>query len=264
MNLGGDRYPKIQMRSEQARRWAKMRRGSAAQPSAAPPGGAAEFVGHYMQADGEHAASLKRAGIVALIFHFLVLMLVVPMAGPDVVPFEQTSAITVKRYTPPAAPKQVQKKVATKKRATVVPIPDPTPEDPEPIEPEEGMEVELGEFDVEFAVGEPMGAPAGAGARQGAYRAGDGGVASPVVVRQVDPEYTPEATRKGIQGEVWIEAVVDTEGRVIEPRLLRGLPDEELNRRAMEAIQRWVFRPGMKDGQPVPVIAVFTVTYRLH
>ena len=87
---------------------------------------------------------------------------------------------------------------------------------------------------------------------------------SPEIIRQVDPEYTPEATRRGIQGEVWIEAIVDIDGTVVEPRLLRGLPDEELNRRAMEAIQAWIFRPGMKDGQPVPVIAVFTVTYRLH
>ena len=63
---------------------------------------------------------------------------------------------------------------------------------------------------------------------------------------------------------MWIEAVVDVNGQVVEPKLLRGLPDDELNRRAMEAIQRWEFRPGMKDGQPVPVLAVFTVTYRLH
>lgn len=263
MNLGGDRYRKIEVRSEQSRRWAKLRRESAG-AVAAPAGGGAELVGGYLKPDEERIDSLKRAGIVALVVHFIALMLVIPMAGPDVVPIERTSAITVKRYTPPAPPKQVQKKVATKKRASVVPIPDPTPDDPEPIEPEEGAELELGDFDVEFAIGEPVGAPAGMGARQGAYRAGDGGVASPIVVRQVDPEYTPEATRKGIQGEVWIEAVVDVEGRVVEPRLLRGLPDEELNRRAMEAIQRWVFRPGMKDGQPVPVIAVFTVTYRLH
>lgn len=263
MNLGGDRYRKIQVRSEQSRRWARLRRDRVREPTTAASGGA-ELVGEYLQPDEERVDSLKRAGIVALVFHFLALMLVIPMAGPDVIPLERTAAITVKRYQPPAPPKQVQKKVAAKKRATVVPIPDPTPDDPEPIEPEEGAEFEAGEFDADFAIGEPIGAPSGMGARQGAYRAGDGGVASPVVVRQVDPEYTPEATRKGIQGEVWIEAVVDTEGRVVEPRLLRGLPDEELNRRAMEAIQRWVFRPGMKDGQPVPVIAVFTVTYRLH
>ena len=55
-----------------------------------------------------------------------------------------------------------------------------------------------------------------------------------------------------------------SQGGAREPRLLRGLPDDELNQRAIAAIQSWVFRPGMKDGQPIPVIAVFTVTYRLH
>lgn len=263
MNLGGDRYAKIQVRSAQAKRWAKLRRENTQVPTA-PPGRGAEMVSEYLRPDEERIDTLKRAGIFALLFHFLVLMLVIPLAGPDAIPIERTAAITVKRYSPPSPPKQVQKKTATKKRATVVPIPDPTPEDPEPIEPEEGAEFEAGEFDAEFAVGEPVGGPRGMGARQGALRAGEGGVASPVVLRQFDPEYTPEATRKGIQGEVWIEAVVDIEGKVVEPRLLRGLPDEELNRRAMAAIQQWVFRPGMKDGQPVPVIAVFTVTYRLH
>lgn len=263
MNLGGERYRKIQVRSEQSRRWARLRRKDATVPHA-PPGSGVEVSKTYLEHDGGRDDTLKRAGIFAILFHFLLFLLVIPMRGPEVIEAERTAATIVKRYQPPAPPQQQQKK-QQKKKAAVVPIPDPTPDDPEPIEIEEGDSYELGDADQEFFVGDPGGVPNGVpGARAGAVRAGEGGVASPVVLRQVDPEYTPEATRRGIQGEVWIEAVVDTEGRVVEPRLLRGLPDEELNRRAMEAIQRWQFKPGMKDGQPVAVIAVFTVTYRLH
>jgi TonB family protein len=58
--------------------------------------------------------------------------------------------------------------------------------------------------------------------------------------------------------------VVMTDGTVSDPKLIRGLPDDELNQRALAAILKWTFKPGMKDGREVPVIALFTVTYRIH
>ncbi len=262
MNLGGNRYPKLQLRDEKSRRWAKMRLESDKVPTA-PAGAGAEVFREYLDEDNEErTVSLKKSGVFALAAHFVAFLLVIPAAIPEAVELERTVATVVKRYTPPAPPAKA-KKTKRKKSASVVPIPDPTPDDPEPIEPE-ASDVDMGEFDDEFAIGDPMGIPGAGGLRGQAFRAGDGGVLSPQVVRRIDPEYTPEATRKGIQGEVWIEAVVDVDGSVVEPRLLRGLPDEELNARAMEAIQRWIFKPGMKDGVAVPVIAVFTVTYRLH
>jgi len=262
MNLGGHRYRKIHITSDQARRWAKMRRDNTSVPTS-PPGAGVKLVDEYLVPDDDQNVRWKKAGVIALVVHFLAFLLVIPQRVPEVVPMDRTRATVVRRYTPPAPPAKA-KKTRRKKKAAVVPIPEPTPDDPEPIEPEESDD-DYGDFDDEFVVGDPTGVPGvSSGARDGAYRAGEGGIMSPEVIRQVDPEYTPDATRKGIQGEVWIEAVVDVDGRVVEPRLLRGLPDEELNRRAMEAIQRWVFKPGRKDGEAVPVIAIFTVTYRLH
>lgn len=102
------------------------------------------------------------------------------------------------------------------------------------------------------------------GQAEAAHRIEEEGVTAPKLIRTVLPEYTPEATRAGIQGEVYIEAVVTAEGKVVEPKLVRGLEDEELNRRALESIVEWQFEPGLKDGEPVPVIALFTVTFRIH
>ena len=93
---------------------------------------------------------------------------------------------------------------------------------------------------------------------------GSGGLIAPIKLTEVLPEYTPSATRAGIQGDVYIEAVVMIDGTVAEPKLLRGLPDDDLNQRALEAVSKWTFKPGYKDGHPVPVIAMFTVTYRIH
>ena len=58
--------------------------------------------------------------------------------------------------------------------------------------------------------------------------------------------------------------MVTKRGTVAEPKLVRGLPDNELNCRALRAITEWTFAPGMKDGEPVDVIALFTLTYRIH
>jgi len=261
MDLGGGKYPRLSLRSAQHKRWAKMRAESTHEASSAP-GQGAQVVTEYFSESAEREVTLKKAGIAALVFHFIAFLLIIPARELEVVPLDRTAATVVKRYTPPAPPVKA-KKVKQKKKTTPIPIPDPTPNDPEPIEPDDTAYAEFGDMDEDFAFGMPSGIP-GVGLRGSAVRAGDGGVMSPEIIRQVDPEYTPEATRRGIQGEVWIEAIVDVDGKVVEPRLLRGLPDDELNRRAMDAIQSWVFRPGMKDGEPIPVIAVFTVTYRLH
>ena len=254
-------YRKIQLRSDRARRWSDMRRARG--PAVSPPGvGADELLASYLAGDADQRP-VKWATVSALLVHFFVFLLVVPETIPEPLRVDAPSAtLIVRRYKPPAPPARAKK--TRKKMAAVVPIPDPTPDEPEAIEPE-ASDFDFGDFDAEFAIGLPDAPPGLSGsARSGAFRAGAGGVAPPVVVRQVDPEYTPDATRRGVQGEVWIEAVVDTEGRVVEPRLLRGLSDDELNRRALEAIQQWLFQPGMKDGSAVPVIAVFTVTFRLH
>ncbi|MFW6198222.1 MAG: energy transducer TonB [Acidobacteriota bacterium] len=266
MNLGRESssYRKVRLRSEQSRRWAKMRKQRDDAPPEPQSHDAAAMVSEYLVGDDEDSKSLKWAGVAAIIAHFILFLVVIPVAQPEPVEYERTAAVVVKRYQPPSPPAKA-KKTKPKKKKTRVPIPDPTPDEPEPIEIEETGDYEYGEFDADYMVGAPDGVPGvSSGARDGAFRAGEGGIISPEILRQVDPEYTPEATRRGIQGEVWIEAVVDAQGRVQDPRLLRGLPDEELNQRAMEAIRRWEFRPGTKDGEPVPVIAVFTVTYRLH
>ena len=100
--------------------------------------------------------------------------------------------------------------------------------------------------------------------RRVAEQIGTNGLVAPVLISTVLPEYTPEATAAGILGDVYIDAVVTVEGNVVEPKLIRGLPDDELNRRALEAITKWTFEPGTKDDEPVPVIALFTVTFRIH
>ncbi len=205
---------------------------------------------------------LKVAGLWALVAHFVLFFIVIPSRAAEPIPIENAIAATVlMRWEPPAAPSRPKK--TTKRPVNPVPVPDPTPRDPEPIF-EEMSEMDLGDPDTEFSVGLPNAPPGPPSTRGRAISMGEGGLSSPVVIRKIVPEYSPEATRRGIQGTVYIEAVITEDGRVVEPRLIHGLPDDELNARAMEAILDWTFKPGTKDGKPVAVIATFTMDFTIH
>jgi TonB family protein len=222
---------------------------------------APELMREYLNAAIDRK-DLKVAAIWTLVFHFLLFWIVIPTARVEPIPLTNQMATTiVKRYQPPAPPSRPKKSV--KKKTNPIPIPDPTPDDPEPLIDEES-EVEFDDPDADWDVGLPNAPPGPRGARDGAVAMGSGGLIAPVQILTVLPEYTPSATRNGVQGDVYIEAVVMEDGTVTDPKLIRGLPDEELNQRALDAIVKWTFKPGLKDGKPVPVIALFTVTFRIH
>lgn len=98
--------------------------------------------------------------------------------------------------------------------------------------------------------------------RADAVQMGAPGLVPPRMLTRELPEYTEAAREAGIEGDVYIEAVVTTEGTVVEPILIRGLPDDELNQRALAAVSEWTFEPGVQDDEPVDVLALFTVTFR--
>ncbi len=101
----------------------------------------------------------------------------------------------------------------------------------------------------------------GGGFGGGAFRVG-GGVTAPVPIYRVEPEYTEEARKAKYQGTVVLYCVVDPDGLVRNVRVMRSL-GLGLDEKAVEAVKQWKFRPGMKDGRPVPVTASIEVTFRL-
>jgi protein TonB len=62
--------------------------------------------------------------------------------------------------------------------------------------------------------------------------------------------YPPELRKAKIEGSVTLVFVLSEEGRVEEPRVENSSrPDFE--KPALDAIRKWRFRPGEKDGQAV-------------
>lgn len=87
------------------------------------------------------------------------------------------------------------------------------------------------------------------------YKPGaDSGVTLPQVVTEVKPDYTPEAMQAKIQGTLWLRAVVLASGDVGDVAVTHSLDKEHgLDQQAINAARQWKFRPGTKDGKPVPV-----------
>jgi TonB family protein len=109
--------------------------------------------------------------------------------------------------------------------------------------------------------GAGYGAGTGGGSGGGAYRVG-GGVSAPAVLFKVEPEYSEEARKAKFQGTVVLSIVVDPSGKARDVRVIRPL-GLGLDEKAIEAVMKWRFKPGLKDGNPVPVQATVEVNFRL-
>jgi len=109
--------------------------------------------------------------------------------------------------------------------------------------------------------GPGVGPGSGGGFGGGAYRIG-GGVTAPTVLLKVEPEYSEEARKAKWQGAVMLSLVVDENGTPQQIKVTRSL-GLGLDQKAIEAVQKWRFKPGLKDGKPVAVIANIEVNFRL-
>jgi TonB family protein len=88
------------------------------------------------------------------------------------------------------------------------------------------------------------------------------GVTAPQVLAKTDPEYTEEARVAKYSGTVVLYLEITPEGVAQNIRVVRTL-GLGLDEKAVEAIGKWRFKPGTKDGEPVTVMANIEVNFRL-
>jgi protein TonB len=89
------------------------------------------------------------------------------------------------------------------------------------------------------------------------------GVASPSVVSSVQPKYTEEAKKAKLEGTVVITGVVDRKGRACGKWSVRQSLGPGMDESAVAAVSRWLFKPGLQNGEPAPVIVTIEVNFRL-
>lgn len=89
-----------------------------------------------------------------------------------------------------------------------------------------------------------------------------GEVPEPRKIKHVNPSYPDAAKRARVQGIVILECTIDTQGRVSNVNVLRGVP--LLDQAAIDAVRQWVYTPTLLGGAPVPVIMTVTVNFKLN
>jgi protein TonB len=78
----------------------------------------------------------------------------------------------------------------------------------------------------------------------------------------VRPVYPEIARIARVEGTVIMEAVLDTNGRVTQLRVLKTVP--MLEQAAVDAVRQWRYTPSLYGGHPVSVLMTITVRFALQ
>jgi protein TonB len=90
-----------------------------------------------------------------------------------------------------------------------------------------------------------------------------GNVSRPEKISGNPPVYTEMARKARLQGVVIVEAIIDEHGGVVNARILKGLP-MGLDKAAIDAVQRWKFKPATLAGRAVKVYYTLTVNFQVQ
>jgi len=189
---------------------------------------------------------LKVATIIGVVFHTLLLGVVFPTIKFKVPDTGKKIIYTIRPYVPP--PKtEIRRQIERVEQVKKVPLPDPTPEEPEPIrEPEPVEQEDLPDIpeDAIVMVGIPEGPPA---ARP--QRIGQAGITEPKKIHEVKPEYPVLARSAGLQGEVILDITIGETGDVSDIQILKGL-GMGLTEAAVNAVGQWKYEPARLGAAP--------------
>lgn len=203
----------------------------------------------------------KYAAVFAILAHFIFFGLIFPHSDYSI-PDEARTAVILKKYEPPK--QQPRERKVVRKRVAPVPIPDPTPDVPEPIVMDETLfEPPILPPEAEFVADLPVSSPLPSDFYQ-AYDIGTDNLIAPRPRRRVQPRYDRDRARRGVQGTVDIQVVITEHGLIGFAQVINGTNDDELDRLALEAVRQWEFSPAVLDQRPVPVRAVVTINYRIY
>lgn len=86
----------------------------------------------------------------------------------------------------------------------------------------------------------------------------------PVQVTTVQPEYPPLAQRAGVEGAVWINVLVDKEGKVRDVKIVKDSgANAGFEEAAVKAAYQCVWKPAIANGQPIALWITYKVEFKL-
>ncbi len=85
----------------------------------------------------------------------------------------------------------------------------------------------------------------------------------PRYARDFQPLYPPAEQRLGNAGKVTVRVLIGTDGRVKQVERIEASSDAFFRATETQALRKWRFRPGTRDGMPQEVWRTMTVTFVL-
>jgi protein TonB len=104
--------------------------------------------------------------------------------------------------------------------------------------------------------------PGSGGNTGGGPRRIGGGVSAPVLIYSVEPEFSEEARKAKVAGNVLGNLWVDTNGLPSHVHVIRGV-GMGLDEKAVEAVKQYKFKPAMENGKPVLVELNVEVNFQI-
>jgi len=96
----------------------------------------------------------------------------------------------------------------------------------------------------------------------GGLRRIGGGVSAPILIHEVEPEFSEEARKAKAQGNVLVNLWVGADGVPSHVRVVRGV-GMGLDEKAIEAVKQYKFKPAMESGKPVTVELNVEVNFQI-
>jgi len=87
--------------------------------------------------------------------------------------------------------------------------------------------------------------------------------AKPVYRRTPPPNYPKLARKRGYQGTVILEVLVDRGGRAAELRIITSTGYPILDRAAVKSVKNWLFEPGMRGNRKVEMWVRVPIRFQL-
>ena len=87
-------------------------------------------------------------------------------------------------------------------------------------------------------------------------------MARAMLKKRIEPEYPADAKSAGVHGTVVLEAMIGTDGRIHDLRVVSA-PAASLAASSFAAVSQWEYRPYLMGGRAVPVQTTVTVTFSL-
>ncbi|MCW5206577.1 energy transducer TonB [Desulfobulbus sp. F5] len=88
--------------------------------------------------------------------------------------------------------------------------------------------------------------------------------AAPLYASNPPPEYPPQARRRGLQGVVTLEALIDVSGRVADLRPFSSSGHGILDKAALKSVRSWQFTPGIIGGKTKEMWVKVPVRFELN